>query len=277
MSLPMLPALSRTTISAQMAARGMRPAAELGATKPCGTRLRYYAGCRCGACRRANADYEAQRAQCRRRGERNGLVSAERARQHLLWLSSRGVGHKTAADAAKVAASTVSKVVYGQRLKIRERTERQLLAVTPQAAADRALVDAAPTWRLLDELIDSGYPRARLASLLLGRPVRALQVSRKLVQVRTADAVRRLHERLRYADAGTNRQALHQLQELRDEGYLQTRVLAAMAAEAERRGWPAPTLQPAGKGTRAGCVRHQEAVLLDHLHKRLLAEEGTTA
>lgn len=63
------PALSRRTVAPAMAARGLRSAAELAAGKPCGTRVRYYAGCRCKPCRKANSLYEAERAAAKARGE----------------------------------------------------------------------------------------------------------------------------------------------------------------------------------------------------------------
>lgn len=89
------PTPSRRTVSAQMAARGLRSAAELAAGKPCGTRARYYAGCRCLACRRANTAYESERARARRRGEHNHLVSAAQARVHLGVLAAAGLSTRS--------------------------------------------------------------------------------------------------------------------------------------------------------------------------------------
>lgn len=260
-----VPVLSRRIVSATMAARGMRSAAELAAGKPCGTRVRYYAGCRCAECRRANTAYETERAAARRRGEGNGLVSAERARVHLVWLSSRGVGHKTAADAAKVANSLVTKIVYGQRTKIRAQSERRILAVTEAAAADRALIGAGPTWLLIDELIAWGYSQTRIASELLGRRVLGLQVGRQRVTVRTAERVRRLHERLRCVPA---QPTMALLRELSDEGFNRQRVARLLAEQATQRGWDAPDTAPRG-----GLIRQQTAELVHELHGMLIEPE----
>lgn len=265
---------SASTASARvnpaMAARGMRPAAELAADKPCGTRVRYGAGCRCAACRRANTDYERGRAAARARGERNGLVSAERARAHLAALSAAGVGRRTVADAAMVAESIVGKVIDGQRRQIRAQTERRILAVTVDAAADRAYIDGAATWQLLDELIACGYSRARLASEMAGRKVAALQLGRERVTVRNAERARRVYELLRYADIAASRRALALVAELREEGYRLDRIQQALASAAARRGRPAPPLDTATKGQRKGCMRLLAVQLIGEAHAALM-------
>ncbi|EQD38297.1 hypothetical protein B2A_11520, partial [mine drainage metagenome] len=142
---------------------GLRPVAELAERRPHGDRLRYMAGCRCLPCRCANARYEQQRLAARRRGEWNGLVPAGPVRAHLRKLSAAGVGYKTAADAASVARSGVEKIVLGQRRKIRAQTAKRLLAVTPAARADHSTVPAGRTWRLINQLLEEGFSKARLA------------------------------------------------------------------------------------------------------------------
>lgn len=272
----MTPALSRRTVTPLMASRGLRPAAQLAAGKPCGTRVRYYAGCRCHECRAANKAYEHQRAEARARGEGNGLVSAERARAHLQWLSARGVGRKTAADAAKVSLSVVAHIASGRKQTIRAQTERRLLQVTEAAAADRACIDATQTWQRLDELIACGYSRAYIASQVIGHPAKALQLVRHSVTARNAERVRQAYERLRYATPAETRQALKLQRDLRAEGYRPERVLAALTAEATRRGWAPPTLETARRGARAGCLRHQEVLLLVQVHRELTGADFDT-
>lgn len=261
-----VPVLSRRTVNPVMAARGLRSAAELAEGKPCGTRLCYYAGCRCRACRTANALYTRGRAAARRRGEGNGLVSAERARLHLAWLSAQGIGRKTAADSAKISGSTVSKVIDGERLKIRAQTERRILVVTEVARADGARIDAAPMWRQIDELIANGYSQVRIASEVAGRSVRGLQLGRERTTVRSADRVRQVWQRLRHAHADAQRRARAQIAELREEHYRPDRILREMAALAALRGWPEPCLQEP--------LRQQEAELLEAVHARLLMLDG---
>lgn len=272
----LIPVLSRRTVSDAMAARGLRSAAELAADKPCGTRVRYYAGCRCTECRAANSRYESERQAARARGESNGLVSAERARAHLAELSAHGVGFKTAADAAKVAPSIVGKIVGGQRRKIREQTERRLLAVTTDTAADGGCVDGASTWVLIDELLASGYSRARIASEIAGRPLKALQMKRERVTVRNAGRARQVYDRLRLASAADLRQAERQLSELREECFRMDRVQRDVDELAAARGWGPQTITPAewkrGRWPQPTRLTHRAAALIDAVHARLLKE-----
>jgi hypothetical protein len=81
----------------------LRTAADLSATKPHGTRLKYMGGCKCMLCRAANSRYETERAVARKNGDWNGIVDARAARRHILKLSKAGVGYKSVADAASVA------------------------------------------------------------------------------------------------------------------------------------------------------------------------------
>lgn len=272
---PLNPVLSRVGVTPTMAARGLRSAAALAEGKPCGTRVRYYAGCRCEDCRRANTEYERSRAEARARGERNGLVSAERARAHLAWLSKQGVGRRTAADAAKVSGSVVIMIAEGQRQQIREQTERRILAVTADAAADRAYIDGAPTWRLLDELITSGYSRSRIATEMAGRPLRGLQLGRERVTVRNAEIARQVHARLQLANRADQRRAQSLLAELRQEGYRLDRIQRAVDELAAARGWEAALINPQPRGGRwpqpAGLT-HRATVLIEIVHAQLIQE-----
>ena len=276
MSTETTPVLSRRTIRGDMAARGMRPAADLAANKPCGTRLRYYAGCRCFACRMANSTYEAERKAARARGEGNGLVDAEAARAHLAWLSEQGVGMKTAADSAKVTPSIVAKIVYRQRLKVREQTARRILAVTTAAAADGSLVDAGPTWVLLDELLASGYSKRRIGSEIAGKQVNTLQLRREHVTVRNAGLARQVYDRLRLASAAELRLAERQLAELREECFRMDRIQREVDDLAAARGWEPQSINPAprkcGKWPQVDRLTYRAAVLIGAVHARLLGE-----
>lgn len=172
---------------------GLRSAAELAANRPHGIRLRYMAGCRCLKCRMANSNYETARARARKAGDWNGLVDAGPARLHLEALSRAGVGYKTAADAASVARSVVARIRTGERLKVRARTAKRLLSVTPDARADSSHVPAGPTWRLIRQLLRQDFTKARIARELgVGR---ALQFNRRRVLARTALAVEKLWRR----------------------------------------------------------------------------------
>jgi hypothetical protein len=210
-----LEAVAAASHTTALAKRGLRPVAELAKDRPHGDRLRYMAGCRCDGCRRANTDYERARVAARKAGDWNGVVDVGRARAHLAKLSAQGVGRRTVGDVSGIADTVLSAVISGRQVGIRARTERAILAVTRDAAADHALTSADETWRMLDELAADGYTKTELARNL-GYKRHALQFKRQRVTVRSAYAVCRLYERLKLTDA---RKTLALLDELRDEGF----------------------------------------------------------
>lgn len=178
-----------------MTARGLRPPAELAANRPHGDRVRYIAGCRCAECRAANTAYARQREAAIRAGDWNGLVPADRARSHLLALAAQGVGRRTVQAATDLADSILVKIRAGVRTQIRASTERAILAVTTDMAADHALVDAAQSWALIRNLQAAGFPKVRIAREL-GQTGHGLQLGRDRITVRSAYQVQRVHDRL---------------------------------------------------------------------------------
>jgi len=182
-----------------MTQRSARIAAliESCAIKPHGWRARYMAGCRCLPCRAAHARYNTE---CERRvkgGITNKIVPANRAREHLLQLSKLGVGRRAVRAATDVAESILHQIAKGRRLQIREETERRILAVDESARADHSLVDAAPTWKLLDELLARGYSRTQIARWLGSKSkTPALQLSRGKILARQAVRVQRLYRKV---------------------------------------------------------------------------------
>lgn len=182
-------------MSARLQSRGLRPAEELAADRPCGDRLRYVGGCRCDACRAANTAYERERAKARAAGDWNGLVPADRARAHMRKLSRQGVGRRAIAAASDVGDTVLSAIRNGKKRQIRARTERAILAVTKASASDHALVSAGRTWQLISELLAEGYTEERLA-MELGYKNRYLQFGKERVTVRNAYDVEQLHRRL---------------------------------------------------------------------------------
>ena len=166
-------------------------------TLPHGRRARYMAGCRCLLCRAAHSRYNCERERAVAEGRANPLVSAEAARAHLAKLSAAGVGYKSAAAAANVAKSVVFGIITGRRRNIRRETEERLLAVDATCVGDGALVDARPTWRILDGLIREGYTKRQLAAWLgVGQ---SIQFRRDRITARNAAKVERM---ARLLDAG---------------------------------------------------------------------------
>jgi hypothetical protein len=191
------------TQSNSLASRGLKSVALLAQSRSHGDRLRYLSGCRCDDCRRANTSYEKARSAARKAGDWNGIVPAKNARTHLIKLSRQGVGRRAVQAVTDIADSVLFDIRAGKKKNIRARTERLILAVTKEQAADHAFVSAIPTWKLLNKLLENGYTKTQLAQALGGKS-RALQVGKDQVTVLMAYKVRRLFEKLeksRFADA----------------------------------------------------------------------------
>lgn len=157
-------------------------------------------GCRCEPCRAANRAYARGWDRARRRpdGDRSpAYIDATEVRRHLRWLQRQGVGRRAVHTASGVALSSIAKLRNGTVTRCRPETAEALLLVFPVDAAPGALVDARPTWRLLDDLIGRGFTRRDLARRL-GSTARnpALQVGRTRVTAATATQVRSLHAEL---------------------------------------------------------------------------------
>lgn len=173
--------------------------AAAAALQPHGTRSRYAGGkCRCDECRKANTEYERERAKARRRGEWGGLVSATRARVHLIELGAAGVGRRTVADIAGVGETTLVLIKSGRKTQIRATNERAILRVTADATTGATLVPSEQVWRRLNELRELGFTKTELARHLgstASQP--ALQLKTVLVTARTALRVERMYQRLK--------------------------------------------------------------------------------
>lgn len=158
------------------------------ASHPHGTRARYVGlKCRCDACRAANtAYYHVIKARGRN-------VSAESARQHLVTLSAQSVGHKSVAAASDVAKGLLQEIMAGARQHIREETERRILAVDRQAAADHAIVDGRRTHRAIAEMLSCGLTKGEIAQRL-GYATPALQIKPRVIPKTEARVLRLLEE-----------------------------------------------------------------------------------
>jgi hypothetical protein len=177
------------------AARGLRPITELGASRPHGDRLRYMAGCKCFKCRRSNSDYERQRKLARASGDWNGIVDASLARSHLELLHREGVGRRAVHAVTDLSDSILHEIRKGLRPRIRARTERKILAVTPKQRADHSFVPARRALRLIGQLIDEGYTKVSLAQRL-GYKSRAIQLKNGLITARNEQRIIALHRKL---------------------------------------------------------------------------------
>jgi transcriptional regulator with XRE-family HTH domain len=153
-------------------------------------------GCRCQACRTAANIYNIQLQRRRDRGEET-LRDCSAAREHLLWLRSKGVGLRAVAAATGIARHTVWKIARGQTRRSKHETIERIMAVGTHLRAPGGFVDAAPTWRLIDEMLAEGFTKELIATELGSTAKRpALQISRDQVMQKTADNVREVYDRL---------------------------------------------------------------------------------
>jgi len=129
----------------------------------------------------------------------NGLVSARRARKHVLALRAKGIGRDAIAAACDVAVTVIADVASGAKKRIRAQTEKRLLSVDEGARADGAKVPAARTYELLGDLFARGFTARWVSRELgyVGSYRHPLQCRRRgFVTARNAADVEKLHRRV---------------------------------------------------------------------------------
>ena len=168
-----------------------------------GTRAKYVVEkCRCEPCTNANRTYARQRDRQARRVRygfdepKPAFIDATEAREHLLWLSSVGVGKRRVAELTGVSLSAIDKLRQGNRTKCRPQTADKILGVGRSRASDGAFIDAKKTWRLIDDLVKHGWTKQAIAKAIGSKAQRpALQLQPNQVTARNARAIEQLHER----------------------------------------------------------------------------------
>lgn len=167
-----------------------------------GERAGYAKGCRCDPCIDAHA--LAYDGKPRAAGLPADLVDPGPARAHLAALLRKGLTKDALGRASGLNEKTVDEVVDGNRVRIRPETAEMLLAITAEAARehDRSnfgphgeLVDAAPTWELIDWMVARGWPKAWI-SREIGQDGRSLQLKRTRISRANAEKVAELDSRL---------------------------------------------------------------------------------
>jgi hypothetical protein len=132
--------------------------------------------------------------ECRKKLIWNGLVPADKAREHLLWLSSQNVGRRAVSAATDVAESIIQGLMKGERKNLRAQAEKKILAVDTKSVSDHALVPGKETWRMIKELLSKyGYTKGEIA-LDLGSKTPALQLKKRFVLAETEYRVRKMFE-----------------------------------------------------------------------------------
>lgn len=160
-------------------------------------------GCRCEPCKNANRAYARDRLRAQSRPDEAlapAYVSAAPARDHLRWLQERGVGLRTVADVSGVGRSSLQQIASGRRTKATPQVIERILAVKA-VPRGTSLVDAAPTWQLIDRLLAAGWTRAAIAGEI-GQDGRRLQLQTDRVTAENARRVADLAARVLTDDEG---------------------------------------------------------------------------
>ena len=158
-----------------------------------GTRMHYLGGCRCVPCRAANSRYSCHRERQNRMGKTNRIVKAGRVRRHILRLSAAGIGRRTVAELSGVPQSTITGIKSGNRLHVRQATQRRIMAVDlKQPCKPGARVPAGATWRRINRLMAEGFSQAEIARRL-GFKTPALQLNKNTVTAKNARLVARFY------------------------------------------------------------------------------------
>lgn len=178
-----------------------------------GTRAKYtFEKCRCEPCREANREYAKRTSLW---NYRPAQVDAHPVREHLENLMSSkyhgahdGMGRRRIAKISGVNEGVISRLLYGRDGKLPKRIKREnaerLMAVR-EDLSPAAVIDAGETWRYLNELIDFGFAKTRIARALGQSKHGGLQVGKVRVTLKTARAVERLHWKVFEASVGFRR------------------------------------------------------------------------
>ena len=165
-----------------------------------GTRGRYVSGCRCEPCTEANRLYGRARDRHQRRvaygieePRPERVIDATEARDYLRWLASVGVGSRVVARRAGLTRTTVREIAIGDRARCLPETAEKILAVGKYDRSSGARVDAADTWRKIDELLARGWTRKAIAQRIVSPTAVQLQIGRDEVRASTAEKVAALY------------------------------------------------------------------------------------
>lgn len=157
---------------------------------PHGIRARYARGCRCELCRTANKEYERKRIHAIR--DRVWDIKPDKAVKHIAYLREAGIGIRAIARLSGTARSILQKILNGQPTRFGAERERAILAIKikdAQKIQGSGLVDAKPTWKLIEKLLDLGLTRGEIAQRAFGVRRPRLQLRRDRVMRSTAEAI----------------------------------------------------------------------------------------
>jgi hypothetical protein len=162
---------------------------------PHGTREKYKQGCRCFKCRVVCAEYARELTARHRRGIRNPIVSAMRARRHLMKLKRRGIGVMVLSEASGINKRTLEKIRSGQSKNIRLLREQEILSLSELHVSDFSLIPADRVWRIVDKLKAEGFTYKQIEERS-GVNYRIMWARKPCVRAKTKMRIEKFYDRV---------------------------------------------------------------------------------
>jgi DNA-binding Xre family transcriptional regulator len=137
-----------------------------------GTHARYSRGCRCEKCKIGHRVYERNAARHRRRvkygieQQTSNFVDATEAREHILFLASKGIGLGAIAAQAGSHRSNIQRIKRGQVKKVSIATNRKILAIPAIPRLPMAYTSTEPIIKLLKELEKKGISSKEVGRIM---------------------------------------------------------------------------------------------------------------
>jgi hypothetical protein len=180
---------------------------EIRLVQPHGTVARYNAGCRCEDCCYAESCYGKELRVRHNIGLANPIVPATKARNHILRLQREGLGQVRLSWASGVRLTTIQEIRTKQKTRIRKDTQDAILGVSLEASRYVTERENKQCWRMLDHMVELGFPKTWIAErtrwkpsgqLKHGRAPKTMQYQRgRRFDRRTATKIQNLYSLLK--------------------------------------------------------------------------------
>jgi hypothetical protein len=128
-------------------------------------------------------------------------VPASRCHQRILALSKHGVGRKAIHEHTGLDHRTLARIRNGQTKYVRCETRDLIFSVPFDGHCDKALIDAKPTWKMIDRMLrsrDMGFTRSEIAKRIGHHVSKSgfafLQIGKTKVLARTQMRVEKLYK-----------------------------------------------------------------------------------
>lgn len=137
-----------------------------------GTHNAYSKGCRCDECRAAHRVYERNASRRRRRvmygieTYQPRLVDAQPARDHVIFLTSKGIGLGAIAKQVGTQRSTIQYIKKGKYPRLSAKMSEKILSIPAIPREPMAYTSSEPILKLLAQLEKKGVSRSDVGHAL---------------------------------------------------------------------------------------------------------------